>query len=363
MLVTEQARPLLGQGAVTADLAARGSALLLAAILLLSGCTSVAEVTRTATQDELMRVRTDVTRLQQSVQRLQGSVDANVAASTTRTREQLQQTEQQVGALSRRLESLSTSVTTLSARVDELNARLDSQARQSRAVTSPPLGRPPSGSAPPAPIPPSGSAPPAPIPPSGSAPPAPIPPNVSAPPAPIPPNVSAPPAPIPPSTSVPPAPSPPPAASVSPVPRPSSPTAPQDAYQAAYIDFSKGSYLIAITGFRDFVRRYPDHPLAGSAQYWVGESQLGLARGQANAGQTERSTQAMEQAVQEFRKVVANYPRSDKAPSALYKEALVLIELKQPAVAQARLQYLVDNFPQAAETMLAREKLAALKER
>jgi tol-pal system protein YbgF len=341
MLVTEQARPLLGQGAVTADLAARGSALLLAAILLLSGCTSVAEVTRTATQDELMRVRTDVTRLQQSVQRLQGSVDANVAASTTRTREQLQQTEQQVGALSRRLESLSTSVTTLSARVDELNARLDSQARQSRAVTSPPLGRPPSGSAPPAPIPPSGSAPPAPIPPSGSAPPAPIPP----------------------STSVPPAPSPPPAASVSPVPRPSSPTAPQDAYQAAYIDFSKGSYLIAITGFRDFVRRYPDHPLAGSAQYWVGESQLGLARGQANAGQTERSTQAMEQAVQEFRKVVANYPRSDKAPSALYKEALVLIELKQPAVAQARLQYLVDNFPQAAETMLAREKLAALKER
>ena len=160
-----------------------------------------------------------------------------------------------------------------------------------------------------------------------------------------------------------PAPSPPPAGSVSPVPRPTNSTAPQDAYQAAYIDFSKGSYLIAITGFREFIRRYPDHPLAGSAQYWVGEAQLGLARGQANAGQTDRSTQAMEQAVLEFRRVVANYPRSDKTTSALYKEALVLIELKQPAVAQARLQYLVDNFPQAAETMLAREKLAALKER
>ncbi len=160
-----------------------------------------------------------------------------------------------------------------------------------------------------------------------------------------------------------PAPSPPPAGSVSPVPRPTNATAPQDAYQAAYIDFSKGSYPIAITGFREFIRRYPDHPLAGSAQYWVGEAQLGLARGQANAGQTDRSTQAMEQAVLEFRRVVANYPRSDKTPSALYKEALVLIELKQPAVAQARLQYLVDNFPQAAETMLAREKLAALKER
>jgi TolA-binding protein len=151
---------------------------------------------------------------------------------------------------------------------------------------------------------------------------------------------------------------------VPPPPRPTtSSTAPQDLYQAAYIDFSKGSYLIAITGFREFLRRYPDHALAGSAQYWVGEAQLGLARGQANAGQTERSMQGMEQAVQEFRKVVANYPRSDKAPSALYKEALVLIELKQPTVAQARLQYLIDNFPQSAETPLAREKLAALKER
>ena len=67
--------------------------------------------------------------------------------------------------------------------------------------------------------------------------------------------------------------------------------------------------------------------------------------------------------MQEFRKVVANYPRGDRTPTALYKEALTLIELKQPTVAQARLQYLVDNFPQAEETPLARERLAALRQR
>ncbi|PYN93863.1 MAG: tol-pal system protein YbgF, partial [Candidatus Rokuibacteriota bacterium] len=50
-------------------------------------------------------------------------------------------------------------------------------------------------------------------------------------------------------------------------------------------------------------------------------------------------------------------------PAALYKEALALLELKQPQVAQARLQYLVDNFPQAEETPLARERLTVLKER
>jgi tol-pal system protein YbgF len=138
---------------------------------------------------------------------------------------------------------------------------------------------------------------------------------------------------------------------------------PNDVYQAAYIDFSKGSYPLAIAGFREFVRRYPDDELADNAQYWLGEAHLALARGLANAGQSERATQALEQAVLEFKKVVANYPRGDKAPAALYKEALALIELKQPGLAQARLQYLVDNFPQAEETPLARERLAALKER
>ena len=37
------------------------------------------------------------------------------------------------------------------------------------------------------------------------------------------------------------------------------------------------------------------------------------------------------------------------------------MELKQPALAQSRLQYLVDNFPQAEETPLARERLTNLK--
>ena len=65
--------------------------------------------------------------------------------------------------------------------------------------------------------------------------------------------------------------------------------------------------------------------------------------------------------MQEFRKVLASYPRSDKAPTALYKEALALFDLRQPGVAQARLQYLVDTFPQSEESVLARERLATLK--
>ncbi len=109
------------------------------------------------------------------------------------------------------------------------------------------------------------------------------------------------------------------------------------------------------------MRRYPESPMADSAQYNIGESYWSLAKAGASSGQAEKSRGDMEQAVQEFRKVIVNYPRGGKVAPALYKEALALAELKQVALAQARLQYLIDHFPQSEEAPLAKERLSALK--
>ena len=157
---------------------------------------------------------------------------------------------------------------------------------------------------------------------------------------------------------------PPPAAAPRPAPPPlrgASEPQPTDVYQTAYIDFSKGNYPLAIQGFREFLRRFPEADLAGNAQYWIGEAYFSLARGYAAQGQADKAGGALEQAIQEFRKVIVNYPRGEKVPTALYKEALALVELKQPSLAEARLQYLLDHFPQSEEAPLARDRLAALK--
>ena len=134
----------------------------------------------------------------------------------------------------------------------------------------------------------------------------------------------------------------------------------EESYQAAYLDFSKGLYPLAVSGFRDFLRRFPDSPLADSSQYWIGEAYFSMAR--ATASQPEKARENLEQAVREFRKVVVAYPRGSKVPTALYKEALALVELKQTALAQARLQYLVEHYPQSEEAPLAKERLASLKD-
>jgi tol-pal system protein YbgF len=271
-------------------------------------------VTGTATQQDLMQLRADVAKLQLVVQRAKADTDAAAAQADRRGREHLAAADRQVATVTQRLESLSSTLTALSARVDELTTRVEAVNRQLRA--SPP--RSSASAATPAPAPGAATAAPAPAP-------------------------SA---------------TPPPVVASRPT---TGALQPQDIYQAAYLDFSKGSYALAIAGFREFLRRFPEHELAGNAQYWIGEAHYSMARGHANQNQPDKAREALEQAVTEFRRVVANYPRGEKVPAALFKEALALIDLKQPALAQARLQYLIDNFPQAEETPLARDRLATLK--
>ncbi len=276
-----------------------------------AGC---ADMTDDALQQDVRQLRRDVNTLILTANRGRGE------AETLNQREQAGESARQAAALSARLDNLSAELGRLSARLDDVSQRVESAGRQGQRV--------------------------------GAAP-----------------RVASPPPPAPASPSVaPPAPSSPTAVDASrggaaapAAPSPGGLTA-QETYQSAYLDFSKGRYDLAISAFREFVRRFPDSPLADSAQYAIGESYFSLARASAASGQAARSRQELEQSVQEFRRVLVNYPRGSKVPTALYKEALALTELKQTTLAQVRLQYLLDHFPQSEEAPLAKERLAALKQ-
>lgn len=291
------------------------------------------EATGVATQQDLLQLRQEMIAAQQA-QRSRVDPDAVSAQIDKRVREQSGERDRQVATLKGQVEGLNDSLATLSSRIEELNTRVENLNRQVRAAA------PAGGAQAATPRPPAASTtgPAA----GGSTAGGPTGPAAG-------PTIT-----TTPSTG--------PVAAVPPRPTTGA-LQPQDIYQAAYIDFSKGSYSLAIAGFREFLRRYPDHELAGSAQYWIGEAYLALARGFTDSSQGDKANESLEQAVQEFKKVQANYPRADKVPTALYKEALALIDLKQPALAQARLQYLVDNFPRAEETSMARERLSSLKSR
>jgi len=256
-----------------------------------------------ALEQDVAQLQRDMNALTLSVNRGRADTDTVVGQIDRRTREQSAEQSKQIASLSTRVDSLSTELTRVAARLDELSRRVETLSRE---LASRPSAPAPGGT---------------------------------------------------PST---PGGTPPSATPTAPRPSSSGGPTPEQAYQAAYLDFSKGNYPLAIAGFREFVRRYPDAPLADQAQYWVGESLFSQARASLAAGQTEKANRELEQAVQEFRKLVLNYPRGERVPTALYKEALALLELKQTKLAQARLQYLIDNFPQSEEAPLAKERLATL---
>lgn len=274
---------------------------LLAAVV--AGAAGCADVSGQALQEDVAQIRQDLNSLTLAVHRSRGDTETVVGQLDRRTREQGAETSKQIASLGARLDALSAEVARVSARVDDLAQRVDSVSRAAPA---------PSGGAGPIPPPVRSGAAPAPS-----------------------------------------------VAAVPPPPARSSATA-EESYQAAYLDFSKGLYPLAVSEFRDFLRRFPDSALADSAQYWIGEAYFSMAR--ATAAQPDKARENLEQAVQEFRKVMVAYPRGSKVPTALYKEALALVELKQTALAQARLQYLVEHFPQSEEAPLAKERLATLKE-
>jgi tol-pal system protein YbgF len=124
------------------------------------------------------------------------------------------------------------------------------------------------------------------------------------------------------------------------------PNEPKQIYDAAYEDYLRGSFDLAIQGFREYVKRYPTTDLADNALYWIGESNY--------------SKRQFKEAVDSFTELLNNYKTSDKAAAALLKKGLAYLELGDRSQAVINLQYVLYEHPGTEESELAKKKLAAL---
>jgi tol-pal system protein YbgF len=119
-------------------------------------------------------------------------------------------------------------------------------------------------------------------------------------------------------------------------------------YAGALTLYSGRDYQQATAKFQEFVATYPDHKLAGNAQYWIGECYYSQKR--------------FAEAAEAFAEVEKVYPASPKVPAALFKRGLSLVELKKVPEARAALQRVIEKYPQSEEAAKARERLERLKQ-
>lgn len=118
---------------------------------------------------------------------------------------------------------------------------------------------------------------------------------------------------------------------------------PDQLFAAAYGDYSRGNYDLAISEFRQYVETYPSSEMADNAQYWIGECYY--------------SKKMLSEAIAEFDKVSQLFPKGDKVPGARFKKGVALMEQGQPEAGRAELTALIRLFPRSNEAVLARQQL------
>jgi tol-pal system protein YbgF len=128
---------------------------------------------------------------------------------------------------------------------------------------------------------------------------------------------------------------------------PAGPPPPADTlYSNALRDITSGKYELARGEFQDYLRYYGDTDLASNAQFYIGEIAY--------------SQKKYEEAVQEYDKVINNYPKSFKLTPAHLKRGMALIELGQKNAGVKELRDIVRKYPGTQEERMARAKLKDL---
>jgi tol-pal system protein YbgF len=110
---------------------------------------------------------------------------------------------------------------------------------------------------------------------------------------------------------------------------------PEALYEKYYETLLRRQFGDAEAGFRQFLDKYPEHSLAGSAQYQLGETFYAQANYQ--------------EAARNFLQGYKNYPKSRRAPDSLLKLGMSLRKLDQRDQACAALASVSTEFPRAVE--------------
>jgi tol-pal system protein YbgF len=136
-----------------------------------------------------------------------------------------------------------------------------------------------------------------------------------------------------------------PAGSASAAPSGSHPSA-DTLYTNGLGDINSGKLDLARSEFQDYLTYYGDTDLASNAQFYLGEIAY--------------SQHQYQQALQEYDKVLTNYPKSFKLASARYKKGMALLELNQKPAGVKELREVVKRYPGTEEERRARARLKEL---
>jgi tol-pal system protein YbgF len=112
----------------------------------------------------------------------------------------------------------------------------------------------------------------------------------------------------------------------------------EDQYEFAVSFMKIGDYETAEFALKEFIEKNKDHDLAGSAQYWYGE--------------TFRIRQLYSDAATAYLDGYQNYPKSQKAPDNLLKLGITMVQLVEKDQGCKMISGLKKEYPKASKSVL-----------
>ena len=123
---------------------------------------------------------------------------------------------------------------------------------------------------------------------------------------------------------------------------------PQGVYNEAYNTLQAGNNRSAREQFKKFLNTYKGSELSDNAQFWIGESYY--------------REKKFEEAILSFEDLIKIYPKSAKISEAYYKQALSFSAINDPFAAKAKLEMLLNEYPDGELAQRAKQKLQEIEQ-
>ncbi len=120
----------------------------------------------------------------------------------------------------------------------------------------------------------------------------------------------------------------------------------EESYKAAYNDFLRQNYDLAVMGFQSFLENFPNTSLSDNAKYWIGESYYSEGK--------------YEEARKSFNALLENFPDSNKRGEAIFKIARCYDKLQNFDAATRAYQQVISEYPGTSIAERSSEYLSAL---
>jgi len=118
-------------------------------------------------------------------------------------------------------------------------------------------------------------------------------------------------------------------------------------YNKGLAAYKANKYKEAYSAFSSYLEKNRTAPLAPNARYWLGECLF--------------QQKEFELAILEYQKVIADYPKSNKAPAALFKQGQAFEKLSEKETAKIVYNKLLADYPKSEQVEMAQKRLKDLK--